>query len=30
MVYKLYLEEVKIIETEFAMSEVEYESFEVK
>jgi len=33
MVYKLYgltYEEVKIVDTEFAMSEVEYEAFEVK
>lgn len=33
MVYKLYdftYEEVRIIEPEFAMSEVEYEAFEVK
>ena len=33
MVYKLYgltYEEVKIIEPEFTMTEVEYEAFEVK
>jgi hypothetical protein len=33
MVYKLYgltYEEVKIVDPEFAMSEVEYESVEVK